>query len=70
VTPPKKTDSADRVDELRNEIAKHDQAYYVRDDPEISDAQYDEFLDELRKLEAENPELLTPDSPTQRAPTP
>jgi DNA ligase (NAD+) len=65
VTPPA-TDPADRVDELRNEIAKHDNAYYVRDEPEISDAEYDALLDELRGLEADNPELLTPDSPTQR----
>jgi DNA ligase (NAD+) len=59
-------DPADRVDELRNEIAKHDHAYYVRDDPSISDADYDALLDELRRLEADNPDLLTPDSPTQR----
>ena len=49
-----------------SEIAKHDHAYYVSDEPEISDADYDALLDELRKLEADNPELLTPDSPTQR----
>ena len=59
-------DPADRVDELRTTIAKHDHAYYVRDDPEISDADYDALLDELRRLEQENPDLLTPDSPTQR----
>jgi DNA ligase (NAD+) len=66
VTPATAKDPADRIDELRNEIAKHDSAYYVRDEPVISDAEYDELLDELRRLEAENPELLTPDSPTQR----
>ena len=66
VTPATAQDPADRIDELRNEIAKHDHAYYVRDDPEISDADYDELLDELRGLEQENPELRTPDSPTQR----
>jgi DNA ligase (NAD+) len=60
------SDPSDRVDELRAEIAKHDQAYYVEDDPTISDADYDELLNELRDLEAANPELLTPDSPTQR----
>jgi DNA ligase (NAD+) len=59
-------DASDRVDELRSEIAHHDHRYYVLDDPEISDAEYDELLDELRRLERENPELLTPDSPTQR----
>jgi DNA ligase (NAD+) len=60
------TDPSDRIDELRAEIAEHDQAYYVEDDPTISDADYDALLNELRDLESENPELLTPDSPTQR----
>ena len=59
-------DPSDRVDELRAELAKHDHAYYVEDDPTISDAEYDVLLNELRDIEAENPELLTPDSPTQR----
>jgi DNA ligase (NAD+) len=58
--------AANRVDELRALIARHDRRYYVLDDPEISDEEYDELLDELRRLEQENPELLTPDSPTQR----
>ena len=52
--------------ELREVIEHHDHRYYVLDDPEISDAQYDELLDELREVEEENPELRTPDSPTQR----
>jgi DNA ligase (NAD+) len=60
------TEAADRVDELRALIARHDHRYYVLDDPEISDEEYDELLDELRRLEEENPELLMPDSPTQR----
>ncbi len=60
------TDPSDRVDELRAGIVKHDHAYYVEDEPAISDADYDLLLNELRALEAENPELLTPDSPTQR----
>ncbi len=60
------TEAAGRVDELRALIARHDQRYYVLDDPEISDAEYDALLDELRRLEQENPELRTPDSPTQR----
>jgi DNA ligase (NAD+) len=55
-----------RVAELRRVIARHDHRYYVLDDPEISDAAYDELLNELRDLEAARPELLTPDSPTQR----
>ncbi len=62
-----KTKSAqDRVAELRRVISHHDHRYYVLDDPEISDDQYDELLDELRQLEEDNPELRTPDSPTQR----
>jgi DNA ligase (NAD+) len=55
-----------RADELRREIAEHDHRYYVEDDPTIGDDAYDALLDELRALEAEHPELLTPDSPTQR----
>ncbi|NLN67637.1 MAG: NAD-dependent DNA ligase LigA [Alcaligenaceae bacterium] len=51
---------------LRNEIRKHDQAYYVQDAPLISDAQYDALMRELQKLEAAHPEWITPDSPTQR----
>jgi DNA ligase (NAD+) len=55
-----------RIDWLRREIRKHDILYYVRNQPEISDQQYDELFAELKKLEAEHPELVTPDSPTQR----
>jgi DNA ligase (NAD+) len=58
--------AADRVTELRREIARHDHRYYVLDDPAIGDDVYDALLNELRELEAEHPELLTPDSPTQR----
>jgi DNA ligase (NAD+) len=57
---------AERAAELRREIAHHDHRYYVLDDPEIGDDAYDALLDELRRIEAENPELRTPDSPTQR----
>jgi DNA ligase (NAD+) len=55
-----------RVAELRRQIEYHNYRYYVRDDPEVGDDQYDALLDELRRLEAEHPELITPDSPTQR----
>jgi DNA ligase (NAD+) len=55
-----------RVDELRKEIGEHDNRYYVLDDPTVGDDVYDALLDELRALEAEHPDLLTPDSPTQR----
>jgi DNA ligase (NAD+) len=59
-------DPAARVDELRSELARHNHRYYVLDDPEVSDAEYDALINELRELEAAHPELLTPDSPTQR----
>jgi len=54
------------VRELREVIEHHDHRYYVLDDPEISDEQYDELLDELRELEQDHPGLRSPDSPTQR----
>jgi DNA ligase (NAD+) len=59
-------DPATRIDELRAEIRYHDERYYGRDEPEISDAEYDALVRELRDLEREHPELVTPDSPTQR----
>jgi DNA ligase (NAD+) len=55
-----------RVEELRKLINYHNYRYYVLDSPEISDAEYDELMQELKKLEAEYPALITPDSPTQR----
>jgi DNA ligase (NAD+) len=58
--------AAARAAELREQLAHHGHRYYVLDDPEIGDAEYDALLDELRALEAEHPELRTPDSPTQR----
>ena len=58
--------AAKRAEELRREINTHNHSYYVLDDSTISDAEYDRLLQELRGLEAEHPELLTPDSPTQR----
>ncbi len=59
-----------RVAELRRLIAHHDHRYYVLDSPEISDAEYDALVRELRELEAKHPELITPDSPTQRVGAP
>jgi DNA ligase (NAD+) len=56
----------ERARELRRELDHHNHRYYVLDDPEISDAEYDALLNELRDIEAEHPELRTPDSPTQR----
>jgi len=55
-----------RVEELRDQINHHAYRYYVLDSPEISDAEYDELVGALARLEAEFPELVTPDSPTQR----
>ncbi|MEA2227373.1 MAG: ligase, partial [Solirubrobacteraceae bacterium] len=59
-------DAAGRAAELRDQLRYHGHRYYVLDDPEIGDAEYDALIDELRRIEAEHPELLTPDSPTQR----
>jgi DNA ligase (NAD+) len=56
----------DRLDELRRQLHYHNHRYYVLDDPEISDAQYDRLLRELEGLESQYPDLITPDSPTQR----
>jgi DNA ligase (NAD+) len=55
-----------RIEELRKVINHHNYRYYVLDSPEISDAEYDELMRELQQLESEHPELVTPDSPTQR----
>ncbi|HUG88581.1 MAG TPA: hypothetical protein VMP42_07430, partial [Actinomycetota bacterium] len=55
-----------RIEELREGIRHHQYRYYVEDDPEVSDAEYDEMVRELEALEAEFPEFVTPDSPTQR----
>src|SRR5467141_3950645 len=55
-----------KIEALREKIRHHEYRYYVLDDPEISDADYDKLMNELKRLEAEHPELVTPDSPTQR----
>jgi DNA ligase (NAD+) len=63
------TDAADdgaRLDELRQQIARHNHLYYAENRPEISDAEYDRLWRELVALEQAHPELITPDSPTQR----
>src|SRR6202041_179767 len=59
-------DAAGRAAELRALLEHHGYQYYVLDDPEINDDAYDALLDELRGIEAEHPELVTSDSPTQR----
>lgn len=55
-----------RIDELKEQINYHADRYYNMDAPEISDYEYDQLMQELKKIEAENPELVTPDSPTQK----
>ena len=58
--------SRDRIEELRALIRHHEEQYYVHDAPEIGDAEFDALMGELRALEAAHPELIAPDSPTQR----
>ncbi len=55
-----------RVEDLREQLRYHEHRYYVLDEPEISDAEFDRLMNELKALEAEHPELITVDSPTQR----
>src|SRR5881396_779310 len=59
-----------RLDELREQVNHHLYRYHVLDDPEIPDAEYDRLYDELKSLEEEHPDLITPDSPTQRVGAP
>ena len=59
-------DIKDRLKNLKKTIQEHDHAYYLLDDPIISDHEYDSLFQELKKIESENPHLITPDSPTQR----
>src|SRR5690349_4046210 len=58
--------AARRAADLREQLHHHAHRYYVLDDPEIPDAEYDRLFQELQALETEHPELLTADSPTQR----
>ena len=62
----RKVDPAVRVEELRELLRRYEHAYYVLDHPEVSDSEYDALFLELRRIEEERPDLLTPDSPTQR----
>src|SRR5215469_8869792 len=55
-----------KIEKLRETIRHHEYLYYGLDAPEISDAEFDALMRDLKKLEADNPELITPDSPTQR----
>ncbi|HTW81316.1 MAG TPA: NAD-dependent DNA ligase LigA [Terracidiphilus sp.] len=61
------TDAASKqIEKLREELRRHEHLYYVLDAPEISDQEYDALMNRLKRLEAEHPDLVTPDSPTQR----
>jgi DNA ligase (NAD+) len=57
---------AEKIEQLRQDIRRHEELYYVRAAPEISDAEFDALMHQLKELEQRHPELLTPDSPTQR----
>src|SRR6195256_6357529 len=57
---------AERIAELRRLIRYHEERYYILNDPEIADVEFDALMKELERLEAENPALVTTDSPTQR----
>ncbi|HEU4938712.1 MAG TPA: NAD-dependent DNA ligase LigA [Vicinamibacterales bacterium] len=59
-------DPLDKINQLRNEIRHHEERYYIHNAPDISDEEFDRLLHELERLEAEHPDLVTPDSPTQR----
>src|SRR3954463_3659225 len=63
-------DAQARLDELRDQVNHHLYRYHALDDPEIPDAEYDRLFDELKALEEEHPDLITPDSPTQRVGAP
>ena len=60
------TTKTDRIEKLRDRIRYHEERYYVLDDPEISDSEFDGLLEELKNFEASHPDLITPESPTQR----
>src|SRR5690348_16996289 len=63
---PSSKDAAKEIAKLREEIRRHEYLYYVLDQPKISDAEFDKLMQRLKQLEAENPKLITPDSPTHR----
>src|SRR6478735_12075376 len=59
-------DPITRLEQLRDEIRRHEDRYYIENDPEITDDEFDALMKALEALEAEHPDLVTPDSPTQR----
>src|SRR5947208_13796587 len=66
VTASKSASAEKKIEALREQIRHHEYQYYVLDAPEISDFDFDKLMDQLKQLEKEYPELVTPDSPTQR----
>src|ERR1700681_4363780 len=58
--------AAKQIERLREELRRHEYLYFVKDEPEISDVKFDRMMEELKRLEAAHPELVAPDSPTQR----
>ena len=64
--PKTSSNPAKRAEHLRAELVRHEHLYYVLDAPEISDQAYDALMNELKQIEAAHPELVTPDSPSQR----
>jgi DNA ligase (NAD+) len=67
---PSRGDAAARIDELREQIRHHNYRYYVLNAPEVADHEYDTLVRELQALEGAHPDLITPDSPTQRVGSP
>ena len=57
---------SDEIEFLRSEIERHNDLYYQKAEPEISDREFDSLLERLNQLESQNPDLITPDSPSQR----
>ena len=58
----------ERIAQLRDEIRRHEELYYIHDAPAVSDAQFDALMNELKSIETAHPELVDPSSPTQRVP--
>src|SRR6516165_5128831 len=63
---PASKDVQQKIEALRDKVRHHEHRYYVLDSPEITDAEFDRLMNQLKAVEAEYPELITPDSPTQR----
>lgn len=63
---PDKSDTAQRAENLREQINRYDRLYYIKNEPQISDREYDKLFAKLESLEAQHPEIVTPESPTQR----